>query len=164
MPTKILSKSHHLATKDLIKYHQKGAQRKYGGGGGVGSKCLTLCPSLLVAPYGLGTKGLQKSNNIFGTHPDLPQPSVRMLLARVGVSGGVVAADLGPGQTARGVGGRKEGTTEDSGERWGQGDDGRWPCTVLRRPLKTGKKTPPRWVKCTARLHRMRESEPQFRI
>lgn len=89
-------------------------------GEGWGSKCLTLCPSLLVAPYGLGTRGPQKSNNIFGAHPDLTEPSVRMLLARVGVSGCVVAADLGSRQTARGVGSRKEGTTEeDSGERWG---------------------------------------------
>lgn len=75
------------------------------GGWGWRSKCLTLCPSLLVAPYGLGTRGLQKSNTIFGTHPDLTEPSVRMLLARGGVSGAVVAADLGPGQTARGAGG-----------------------------------------------------------
>lgn len=46
-----------------------------------------------AAPYGLGTRGLQKSNNIFGAHPDLTEPSVKTLLARVGVAGCAMATD-----------------------------------------------------------------------
>lgn len=33
-----------------------------------------------AAPYGLGTRGLQKSSNIFGTRPDLTEPSVKSCL------------------------------------------------------------------------------------
>lgn len=61
-----------------------------------------------VAPYGLGTGGLQKSNHTFGSHPDLTEPSVKTLLARVGVAGCTMATDLGSRQTARGVGQLKE--------------------------------------------------------
>lgn len=85
-----------------------------------------------VAPYGLGTRGLQKSNNIFRIHPDLTEPSVKMLYARVGVAGCVVAADLGSRKTARGVGSWKEGTAvEDSSKGRRQVGDTRWQCTVL---------------------------------
>lgn len=77
-----------------------------------------LLPFSPVAPYGLGTRGLQKSNNIFGTHPVLTKPSAKILPARVGVAGCAVAADLGSRQTARGVGQPKKGTIEEgSGER-----------------------------------------------
>lgn len=44
-------------------------------------------PSSPAAPYGLGRRGLQKSNNIFGARPDLTEPSVKTQLARVGVVG-----------------------------------------------------------------------------
>lgn len=66
-----------------------------------------------VAPYGLGTRGLQKSNNAFGTHPDLTEPSVEMLLARTRVAGCAVAADLGARQTASGWGSQKERAIEE---------------------------------------------------
>lgn len=50
-------------------------------------------PSSPAAPYGLGIRGLQKSNNIFGACPDLTEPSVKTQLARVGVVGYTVATD-----------------------------------------------------------------------
>lgn len=58
-----------------------------------------------VAPYGLGTHGCR--NPIMPS--DLTEPSAKMLLARVGLAGPTVAADLGLRQTVRGVGPPEEG-------------------------------------------------------
>ena len=58
-----------------------------------------------VAPYGLGTEGCR--NPIMPS--DLTEPSAKMWLARVGLAGHTVAADIGLRQTIRGVGPPEEG-------------------------------------------------------
>ena len=58
-----------------------------------------------IAPYGLGTEGCR--NAIMPS--DLTEPSAKMWLARVGLAGPTVAADIGLRQTIRGVGPPEEG-------------------------------------------------------
>lgn len=74
-----------------------------GGGGGRSS----VSPSVLFScsPIWPWHTGLQKPNNAFG----FSEPSVKMWLARVGLAGPTVAADLGLRQTIRGVGPPEEG-------------------------------------------------------
>lgn len=87
--TKFSSWPHYLTTMDTPKYHAECPKGKRGRQ----QRMADPLPSSPAAPYGLGIRGLQKSNNIFGAHPDLTEPSVKTQLAREGVVGYTVATD-----------------------------------------------------------------------